>query len=158
MKAERAVPEDIEELVNIRLAYLAEDSGEPDEQTKTQIRNMLPDYFRRHLGKDLTAYVIRSDSKIVSSAFLLLCEKPMSPSFINGKTAIVLNVYTYPEYRRRGYAAVLIRQMLADAEEMELSVIELKSTDAGHELYRSAGFADDHSKYHLMKWKRSPEE
>ena len=36
---------------------------------------------------------------------------------------------------------------------MQLSVVDLKSTDDGYYLYKSVGFADDNSKYHLMKWK-----
>ncbi len=43
----------------------------------------------------------RIDKIIVA---LLIVEKPMSPSFITGKTGTVLNVYTKPEYRNKGYA------------------------------------------------------
>ena len=43
--------------------------------------------------------------------------------------------------------------LLAEAEEMELAVVELKATEAGYPLYRSVGFTDDCSRYHMMKWK-----
>lgn len=109
----------------------------------------LPKYFREHLNKDLSVYVIREDDIIVSCAFLLIVMKPMSPAFINGKTATVLNVYTRPAYRHRGYARKLMDAMIDDAKD----VIELKSTEDGYNLYRSVGFEDDHTKYHLMKWK-----
>ncbi len=106
-----------------------------------------------HLDRDLFVYVIRDGHVIVSCAFLLIIEKPMSPAFINGKTGIVLNVYTCPSARRKGYAEAAMRAMINDAKEKKLSVIELKSTEDGYHLYRSVGFTDDHSKYHMMKWK-----
>ncbi len=77
----------------------------------------------------------------------------MSPAFINGRTGTVLNVYTCPEYRHRGYAKMIMKTLLAEAEKLQLSVVDLKSTVDGYQLYKSVGFADDRSKYHLMKWK-----
>ena len=77
----------------------------------------------------------------------------MSPAFINGKTGTILNVFTVEAYRRKGYARKIMDMILADAKDMGLAVIDLKSTEDGYSLYRSVGFQDNHSKYHLMKWK-----
>ncbi len=48
---------------------------------------------------------------------------------------------------------MLMNAMIADAKELNIDVIELKATADGYDLYRSVGFEDDRSKYHLMKWK-----
>ena len=153
MNVEKAGVDDIDALVKLRLDYLCEDHGSLSENDRTVIRRDLPGYFQAHLDKDLFVYVIREDHAIVSRAFLLIIEKPMSPSFINGKTGTVLNVYTCPSARKKGYAGAVMRTMLSDAKEKDLSVIELKSTEDGYRLYRSVGFTDDHSKYHMMTWK-----
>jgi len=113
----------------------------------------LPEYFRTHLGKDLFCYIVRDGKDIVSCAFLLVVEKPMSPAFINGKTGTVFNVYTLPAHRHKGYAGLIMKELISDARKMALCTVELKATDAGYSLYRSVGFIDDVSKYHLMKWK-----
>lgn len=42
-------------------------------------------------------------------------------------------------------------KLIADAKDMGLVVIDLKSTEDGYSLYRLVGFQDDHSKYRLMK-------
>ncbi len=152
MTVEKAGIKDIDALVEMRLDYLREDHGSLDESIVTTVKNELPGYYQDHLGKDLFVYVIRDSQEIVSCAFLLVVLKPMSPSFINGKTGIVLNVYTCPQYRRRGYAKKIMKELLDDAERMKMSVIELKATDDGYPLYRSIGFADDDSGYHFMKW------
>ena len=153
MVIEYAGISDIDDLVRMRLAYLREDRGCLDDAEAEAIQKSLPGYFRKHLDRDLYVYVIRESQSIVSCAFLLIVEKPMSPAFINGRTGTVLNVYTCPPFRRKGFAGKIIRKLLDDAREKELSVVELKSTDAGYPLYKAAGFSDDDSKYHLMKWK-----
>ena len=153
MRIEKAGFADVDALTALRLEYLIEDNGSLEHSDAEMIRNNLPGYIREHLKKDLFAYVIREDDTIVSCAFLLIVMKPMSPAFINGKTATVLNVYTLPAYRRRGYARMLMNAMIADAKELNIDVIELKATADGYDLYRSVGFEDDRSKYHLMKWK-----
>jgi len=96
MSVGKAGTEDIEALVKMRLSYLIEDNGSLDSQHLTAIKRELPGYFQAHLDKDLFIYVIRNGQKIVSCAFLLIVEKPMSPAFINGRTGMVLNVYNLP--------------------------------------------------------------
>ena len=157
MRVEKAGIADIDALTELRLDYLAEDNGSLDYNDTEVIRNALPGYFQDHLNRDLVAYVIREDGIIVSCAFLLIVMKPMSPAFINGKTATVLNVFTRLSYRRKGYARMIMDDMIADAKEQGISAVELKATEEGHNLYRSVGFEDDSSKYQLMKWKAAPE-
>ena len=153
MNVEKAGTEDVEALVKMRISYLIEDNGSLDAQDLAAIKRELPGYFQVHLDKDLFVYVIRDGQTIVSCAFLLIVEKPMSPAFINGRTGIVLNVYTCPSYRRRGCARMIMEALLSEAKKMEISVIELKATEDGYPLYCSVVFMEDISKYHIMKWK-----
>ena len=64
----------------------------------------------------------------------------------------MLNVYTRPDCRRKGYARQVMKALLADADKLGLSVVELKATDDGYPLYLSVGFKDDVSEYRHMKW------
>ena len=75
-----------------------------------------------------------------------------TPDFLNGNTGTVLNVYTKPEHRHKGYAQKLIEMMLADAKQMDLDFVELKATEDGYGLYKKVGFKDAVSKYHDMKY------
>ncbi len=151
MTFEKATIQDIKALTDLRIAYLKEDLGSITDDDLYLMKTSLPAYYEKHINKDLMVYVARNEDDIVSCAFLLLVEKPMSPSFITGKTGIVLNVYTKPEYRHRGYAKKLMKMMLEDGKAQDLSVIELKSTEDGYSLYKSVGFEDVIAKYHNMK-------
>lgn len=154
MEVERATISDIDALVELRLAYLTEDNGDLGADVTNAIERDLPGYYERRLGRDLFVYAIREreGGRIVSCAFLLVVEKPMSPAFLSGKTGTVLNVYTRPDQRRRGHARRLMEALLQDARAMDLAVVELKATEDGYPLYLSVGFEDDRSKYHNMKW------
>lgn len=153
VNVEKAGTGDIDALVELRIAYLREDNGSLENSDLAAIRKDLPGYYQEHLNRDLLVYVIRDRKTIVSCAFLLVVEKPMSPAFINGKTGIVLNVYTRPSFRRKGYAGAIMNALIDEAKEKEIAVIELKSTEDGYPLYCSVGFTDDGSRYHRMKWK-----
>ena len=148
----KATAEDIAQLTELRIAYLAEDYGELTEKDLEIIKRDLPDYFIRNLNKNIFGYVARDEREIVACALLLVIEKPMSPAFITGKTGTVLNVYTKSEYRHKGHARKVMNMLMEDVSDMELSVVELKATEDGYQLYRSLGFHDATSKYHQMNW------
>ncbi len=150
IKIERADLKDIDELIQLRLEYLNEDYGSLTDIQFEKIRNQLPVYYQNHLNKDLFVYVVKSE-KIISCCFLLVSEKPANPSSINGKTGTVLNVYTKPEFRRKGIARKIMDFLITDARKMKLDFVELKATDNGYNLYKSVGFKDSYSKYHNMK-------
>jgi len=152
MIVEYATMTDIEQLTDLRVAYLKEDYGQLSEDTIRKLRQDLPGYFQKNLNRNIFCYLIKDNGQAIACAFLLIVEKPMSPAFITGRTGTVLNVYTSPAYRHRGYAKMLMKKLLSDAVEKQLSVVELKSTEDGYHLYQSIGFTDDMSKYHFMKW------
>ena len=152
-QAVRAMPSDIPELTELRLLYLSEDLGEISGTDAEVIRQTLPAYFQAHLNRGLFAYVFLDGGQIAACALLLIVEKPMSPRFLNGKTGMVLNVYTRPAFRRRGYGRAVMEALLADARAMELCSVELKATEDGVPLYKAVGFEDSTTEYRLMKWK-----
>lgn len=76
---EKATVQDISTLTELRIAYLQEDLGQIVDADLELISSSLPSYFEKHLNKDLIVYVARDEMDIVSCAFLLIVEKPMSP-------------------------------------------------------------------------------
>ena len=151
MVFDKAKKQDINQLKDLRVAYLQEDLGEISQEDLNLLETSLPGYFEKHMDHDLDVYVARKEDEIVSCAFLLMVEKPMSPAFITGKTGTVLNVYTKPEHRHKGYAKQLMTMMTEDAKAHGVCVIELKATVDGYGLYRAIGFEDVTGRYRNMK-------
>jgi GNAT superfamily N-acetyltransferase len=61
-------------------------------------------------------------------------------SVAEGRHAIVLNVYTDPDWRRRGVAEEVMRHVLRWAEEERLDRLVLHASDEGRPLYERLGF------------------
>lgn len=143
MNVRRAEAGDIESLAQMRLSYLAEDFGELAAEERDAFQKKLPGYFEEHLDGDLMAFVAEEGGKVVSCVMLLVVVKPAGPSFPTGLTGTLLNVYTLPDFRRRGLARALIEMAIEDAREMGLAYIDLKATRAGAHLYECLGFRPD---------------
>lgn len=141
MEFRRTAEQDASALTDMRIEFLSENGGSPEKAEA--LRAQISGYLERHLGEDLLAYIAEENGEAVSSAFLLICERPANLSFPSGRVGTVLNVYTKPACRRRGAAKQLMKMALADARARGLSYIELKATDEGRPLYESLGYASD---------------
>lgn len=147
---EKAGAEEIPALVDLRIAYIREDHGGLTEDTEERLRSVLPAYFTEHLNRDLFVYAAK-DGAIASCAFLVIAELPANPSFITGRIGTVYNVYTVPEYRRKGLARRVMQELLSDAEKFGLDFVELKATKDGYHLYETLGFKETASEYVPMR-------
>lgn len=152
MQFKKAAQNDIKDLVALRIEYLLEDYGKISDDKLLVISENLPTYFTNHLNKDLFVFVCKENGVIIGCSFLYVSEKPSNPTFVNGKTGTILNVYTKPQFRKKGIASQLIKMLLQESKEMNLDFVELKATESGYNLYKSLGFEDVISKYHNMKF------
>lgn len=143
---------DLEALIQLRMDYLAEDRGRLSEGEKAAVAAQLREYIPRHMGDSFVAWLAETEGRVAAAAFLVISEKPANPSFITGKTGTVMNVLTYPEYRRRGIATELIKRLIDEARERGLSYVELSATEAGKPLYEKLGFVETQSQYTGMKY------
>jgi len=141
MKIYKATLNDIEDLVKLRIDYLKMDLGNLSESDEKTIREQSKIYFAKHIhAGDFIALMAKIDGKIVSAAFLAIQEKQANPSFITGITGTLLNVITYPEYRKQGIASKVVQRIINEAEKMGVSSIDLSSTEDGKTLYEKIGF------------------
>ena len=109
MEVRIATKADIASLVALRLEYLRADYSVLPKELEQVLRAQLPLYFSQHLGKDCHVYLAEEHQSAVSCAFLIVLEKPANPTFPTGKVGTVMNVYTRPVYRRRGFACAHFR-------------------------------------------------
>jgi GNAT superfamily N-acetyltransferase len=148
----QATVADISALEQLRMDYLKEDFGELTDEQKQMLLAEIDPYLRWHLGTGLMVFVARDDEAgIVSCAWLLLIEKPPSPRFPHGRTGTLFNVYTAPEFRRRGLASKVMDALIEDARIRHLDLLELNATEDGYPLYRSLGFRNAHEKHRAMR-------
>lgn len=147
----KAVPDDMDKLIKLRIDYLTIDMGGLKAEDEAVIKSQLVNYIAKNINQTFIAYFAEVDKKVVSTAFLAISEKPANPHFITGKTGTLLNVLTYPEYRRKGLASKVIKRIIEEARQLGVSYIELSASEEGKPVYEKLGFSEIKSKYTAMR-------
>lgn len=144
MNIYKATLDDIDDLIRLRIDFLTMDQGRLSDQNEKDIRAQLKVYLAKHIPlEDFIAVIAKHPTgKIASAAFLIIQERPANPSFITGLTGTLLNVVTYPEFRRKGIASQVIGEIINEARQKGVSSIDLYATDDGRELYKKLGFVE----------------
>ena len=138
MEIRLASPAELELFLECRREFLAE-VGQADcpERFWTDTRTYLEDHLRR--GDVLILLAMEGETPAAACMACLLETLPL-PHCLSGKTAELLNVYTRPNFRRRGYAETLLRRMAAELRGCGVEKLTLFYTDAGYPLYQKLGF------------------
>lgn len=148
---------EINQLTELRIAYIREDQKEISADAEAKLKAQLPVYFENHLNKDIFAFIAKDGKVVAGVVMLLVIEKPANPHFIHGRTADVLSVYTRPEYRHQGICLNLVKLAQNFATEKQIDKIELKATQDGYSVYKKAGFVDENSPYKSMVFRPAGE-
>jgi GNAT superfamily N-acetyltransferase len=71
---------------------------------------------------------------------VLLCPWPANPRDPCTQRAVILNVYTEPEFRKRGIARFIMMTILTWLKEQGLRSVNLHASAEGRRLYEKLGF------------------
>jgi GNAT superfamily N-acetyltransferase len=140
------------ELISCHRARMFQDMGElpPElfESFRVQSRDKLQSMFEREIYFGWLASLEKEPERIVAGTGLQLREVPPHPQtnangkidIVSGRQAIIQNVYTEPEWRRRGLAALLIKRIIDWTQEEGIDSLVLHASDEGRALYERLGF------------------
>jgi len=81
-----------------------------------------------------------SSGRVAGGGGVLLCPWPANPKDPCTERAVILNVYTEPEFRRQGIARQIMQTILVWAKERGLRAVNLHASDEGRLLYEQLGF------------------
>jgi GNAT superfamily N-acetyltransferase len=83
---------------------------------------------------------VEASGRVAGGGGVLLSPWPANPFDPCTERAIILNVYTEAEFRRRGIARQVMQMILAWAEARGLRGVNLHASDEGRVLYEKLGF------------------
>ncbi|MGB7333412.1 MAG: GNAT family N-acetyltransferase, partial [Terriglobales bacterium] len=78
--------------------------------------------------------------RVAGGGGVLLCPWPANPKDPCTERAVILNVYTEPEFRKRGIARQIMLTILAWVKEQGLRSVNLHASAEGRALYEKLGF------------------
>jgi GNAT superfamily N-acetyltransferase len=140
------------ELISWHRARMFQDMGElpPDlfESFRVQSREKLQTMLDRGDYSGWLASPENEPERIVAGAGVQLREVPPRPQpeangkidIVSGRQAIIQNVFTEPDWRRRGLAALLIKRIIDWTREKGIDSLVLHASDEGRALYERLGF------------------
>jgi len=123
------------------------DMGQLTEHNERELARASETFFREVLASSeyiaWLAVTIGAPERVVAGAGLWL--RPMLPrptptGIIQGREALIANVYTERDWRRRGVAALLMRHVLDYTRQHDVPRVLLHASDDGRPLYESLGF------------------
>jgi GNAT superfamily N-acetyltransferase len=92
-------------------------------------------------GEYLAWLVIALDGSVAAGAGLWLMDWPPHMIGSSQRRGNILNVYTAPEFRRRGLARCLMHAVMEWCRENGVDIVILHASSEGRALYESLGFA-----------------
>ena len=139
---------DVEGLVALRLAFLAEVAGA--DAADAELARTLREYFAETLPSgEFLAFVAFAGGRMVACSGMVIHRTPPRPRNRSGREGYIMNMYTLPDYRGRGLATALLARLTALAAEKGCPRVSLHALPAGRSMYLKAGFAPDEAQLRL---------
>ena len=99
-------------------------------------------WFKRTVGDSRSAHfpVVESGGAVVATAIGTLEVGVPDPFCPRGRTVRLVNVFTLPQHRSKGYASTLVREVIEWARTVDADRVDLIATPQGQPIYERAGF------------------
>ena len=137
----RATPEDLETIIDLRIAFLLELSGPPSSESIQELKRHFRNYLERSLQDNyFIVYLARCGNDIAGIGGMVIREQPGSFKNPGGKVGYIMNMYTVPSFRKKRIGSNILRLLRVDAGKMGIVAFELHATEQGENMYRQDGF------------------
>lgn len=137
----RATIEDIDILTKTRIEVLKAANKLPSDTDMSEVKKQSYHYYKKALyeGSHI-AYLIFDENHFVGTGGVSFFQ--VMPTYHNpsGNKAYIMNMYTSPEYRRKGIAYKTLDILIRDIKNKGITAISLEATAMGRPLYEKYGF------------------
>ncbi len=137
----RATKDELEMLVKTRIEVLRAANKLDENVDMKDVEENSRIYYNKTLDDGIhVAYLVFHDEAFVGAGGVSFFQ--VLPTYDNptGCKAYIMNMYTRPEYRRRGIAYKVLNLLVNEAKERGISHISLEATEDGRPLYEKYGF------------------
>lgn len=131
---------DLSYLVDLRVQFLAEVSGEQEILIKEGLSERLEVYLKEHLNNELEVYVAEYDKEILSAIFVIYYERIPEIELHNGKVGVPINFYVKPSFRTKNLLEYLFEFTVECSIEREVRLFEMAIIKEKVQFYEKIGF------------------
>lgn len=135
-----ATVEDIPEILRQRRG-MYEDMDYKDPQALAAMLSTSETYLHHAVAEgSFRGWLALIEGHAVAGGAILLSPWPSHPYDGQCRRATILNLYTYPEHRRKGIARRLMQIMIDWCRKQQFAVVYLHASKDGRHLYEQLGF------------------
>ncbi len=141
---------DLDLLVETRILVLRAANGLDESTDMSAVHRESLEYYRKALADGShTAILVTDGGRFVGAGGISYYR--VMPTFHNpsGEKGYIMNMYTAPEYRRRGIATHTLELLVADSRKRGVTAISLEATVSGRPLYERFGFVQSKNEMEL---------
>ena len=137
----KATIEDIDLLTETRIKVLRAANQLSDKEDMKEVEKESYHYYQKALldGSHI-AYLVFDENRFVGAGGVSFFQVMPTYHNPNGNKAYIMNMYTNPEYRRRGIAYKTLDMLIRDTKSKGITAISLEATEMGRPLYEKYGF------------------
>lgn len=150
--------DDIELLIQWRMQVLHEVFSIPENLSIEELERENRRYYQESLsiGNHIACFAYTNE-KIVGCGGICLYNEMPSPDNPSGKCAYLMNIYTHPEFRGYGVGEKIVKWLIWQAIQRNISKIYLETSEDGRNLYKKIGFIpmSDMMKLSLSKYNKT---
>lgn len=130
---------------------LFEELGEITPETNpAELESATKQYYLAHTGKDLISWGILYENEIAAIGSLCFFERIPYKENLSGREGYILNIYTAPAFRNRGFAGRILDEIKAYANANHIKRLWLSSSENGKHLYIKQGFQPKENEMELF--------
>lgn len=137
----RALPDDLEVVVALRLRFLAEHRGVEPAELPPDFRATTAEFLRRQTEAGTAiSWLADRGGRTAGVVTMLLLGLPPRPEDDTGTEGYIVNMYVSPAHRGAGIGRALLEACLDAARALPLRRVVLHATADGRPLYTGMGF------------------
>ena len=133
---------DIPEIARQR-RRMCEDMNYTDAEILSAMEAATADYLKKAIPEgSFRSWLAFDNGRVVAGGAVVIVPWPSHAYDLECRRASILNVYTEPDYRRRGIARQIMETMIAWCKRQGFARVTLHASEQGRHLYESLGFVD----------------
>lgn len=147
----KATIKDIDVLTRTRIFVLRAANNLSADTNMSEVQKQSYEYYLKALKNNThIAYLVFNENSIVGSGGISFFQ--VMPTYHNpsGYKAYIMNMYTHPDYRRRGIAYKMLDILVNEAKSKGINAISLETTEMGRPVYEKYGFVQMKNEMELV--------
>ena len=136
----QAIQNDIPEILRHRRAMYEAMDYTDDAALSAMLSTSEPYLTAALANGTFRSWLALAGEQVVAGGAVLISPWPSHPYDLECRRATILNVYVYPEFRRRGIARQLMRTMIDWCRKESFAAVYLHASKDGKPLYEELGF------------------